>query len=557
MASTNNDIGISSLRPSAERVGKGFIENGSLESPDDLENEKVMSEGDEVVENDQWVKSSILTVLLLLVALLFSCLLSQYIIDGDDGRTASASLVASMALGIIAMATLFQQIWAGQVHLRDNTRQHVQVSAILRDNLSLVGIIFFCPFACLLDIFQVYTEISCGESWKMIGMYQFYAADIVYRVLHIILMTMELLFCMQFRRLLLKENVSKIRRFCVKFSLTIVVAANIGIWFNITLQEALDNTWTIAFPGNDSMYSYGECLIDTFGSVEENVRHALYPFTVEFSLLVVEFVVSHLMFMKKTDDIIPRLSEREKKREPRAFSPRQLCSSTNSCDRVKPIFPITSPLVIVFGVLPNLVYFTFSFFSNDEIFSSDFTKSSVTNNQHFVIFYWFFLILLVSIGFLCAFKFKAAKDQLKGIDYLVMASAFGPILARVLRVIVILENLDTVAETFEPVFVLLPEVLQLFQLLLQLPFLFYADSVDNATAEDRKKPRRQIFKAIVLCLALCNITLWLIDSILLKVDVLQTIFKESRWEVFDGIFRPFSIFFRFNSFLILLRAFLR
>lgn len=554
MASANNEIELATSNADSDTES---IESGLQKSSYDPEEPKLVKDEDED-GGHKWMNLVLLPLLLLFLAMQCSFLLSQYIIEGDQGMLASVSLVGSMTLGIVAMVTLFQQIWAGKVHLRDNTRQNVQVNAILRDNLSLVGIVFFCPFACLRNMFELFTEVICGKSWKMTDEYPFYITEIAFSVLHTTFMILELLFCVQFRRLLLKKNVSNIRRFCVKLSLTFVVAANIGLWFNVILNETIisDTAWSSAL-GNASVHSYKSCLGSTFNSMEETVRRALYPFSIEFSLLFLEFIASHLIFKRPHNDHDIEVDQ--------YVTPSSESLSDSSCraslksisgDDKSFFFGVTSPLVIIFGVFTNLMSITLAFFSRVDIFGPDILQATVIYNQHFMIFYWLLIILLMTIGFVSACKFKAGKTKLKGIDYVVMVSSFGPFILFLIRIIVIIENREEVSKIYEPVIIWLPEVLNLIEVVLQLPFMFFADGIQSPSEEEGRKPRWRIFKAAVLSVALCNITLWLLDSILLDLDIVATLFKESHWTILDGIFRPFAIFFRFNSFLILLRAFL-
>lgn len=134
---------------------------------------------------------------------------------------ASAALVASMIIGIIAVGVLFRQFLEGKVETKGRHRLeqlHAKpLNALLRNSLSVVGLVLmFCPFACLLEMFQLFMAISC-EQWSVYheekGDSTYYTVDGSFHVLRIVFMAAELLLCLQFRKIAFMRSVSACRRF--------------------------------------------------------------------------------------------------------------------------------------------------------------------------------------------------------------------------------------------------------------------------------------------------------------------------------------------------------
>lgn len=529
---------------------------------------------------NRWMNLALFSILIGLLALQVAFALSQYIFDDSDKEVmASATLVASIIIGIIAVCVLFQQFLEGKVETKGHEFDlHARpFNALLRNSLSLVGLVLFCPFACLLEMFQIFMAISC-EIWRSDqedeGESAYYKVDGSFHFLHIVFMALELLLCVQFRKITFMRNVSACRRFVVKLALVVIVSVNVGTWFNIILYETSKNSQKNSDPQpsnnnnsgteeDDSMAEY--CSKDLFGGMDETVRHILYPFTVEFSLQVLEYVTCHFILAEETSqqETVPKnpkrlnrskSSETSIARETISNSPAAVAEERN---HLKRRWAFDTLLVIIFGLLPNLICITLVTFANDTLMSGSFAKKAEVFSLQYMSCHWIMMICLVVVGIACVRRGRfGVRVELNGFDYLVMISVFGPFLARVLRVIVIADRFEELRESIDPVVALMPEVLNLVQLLLQLPFVFYADSVD-CTGEARKRPSWRLFKAAVVSLAMWNITLWLIDSVLLRVDVLENFFEETTWLYLDGVFRPLTIFYRFNSCLILLRAYLR
>lgn len=528
---------------------------------------------------ERWMNLVLCSVLLLLVTPQIAFSLSQYIFVSGDDLMASGSMVVSAVIAIVALGVLFGQTIEGKVEAKQHrfVLQEKPLNALLRNSLSLVGIVLFCPFACLLEMFQVFISVSC-EILKRDRNYHddvgsYYIVNGTFHALHVVLMVLELFFCLLFRKIVFVRNVSTFRRFCVRVSLVIVVAVNLGIWFDIIMYETStsykkkSSQYSISSNNNDTRRIPPKtyCSKTVFDGVDDTVRHVLYPFTVEFCVLVLEYVTCHFIFEHET-------TERECFHAVR--QPNESDVSTTSISLVttddkngsqqdgedggtRRTWRFEPALVILFGVLPNLVCITLVFFANDGIMSAPYARQTVVVSLQYMSCYWTIMICLVVVGMACAHRCRFdVRVELNGFDYLIMLSMFGPFLGRVLRVIVIAENFEVVRRYVDPLVALFPEVLNLLQLLLQLPFVFYADSA-KCTGENRKSTTWRLFKAVILSLALWNITLWLIDSVLLRVDILVNIFEGTNWLYLDGIFRPLTIFFRFNSCLILLRAYLR
>lgn len=555
-------------------------------SASDTDGSEVTKESSEIGKS-RWMNLALFSVLLLLVTPQLAFCLSQYIFVGGGGGhdlMASGSLVVSSVIAIVALGVLFGQAMEGKVEAKQHrfVLQEKPLNALLRNSLSLVGIVLFGPFACLLEMFQIFISVSCENvrrSYHHDDVGSYYIVDGAFHALHIVLMVLELSFCLLFRKIVFVRNSSMFRRFCVRLSLVVVAAVNLGIWFNIiTYETSTSYKKKSPYSGSNNdtqrvpLKTY--CSKTVFNGADDTVRHVLYPFTVEFCVLVLEYVTCHFIFEHDT----PSTDEQKRLHALRQSNKSEEVSTTSnsfattdggqndsqqdgggggSGGGTRRVWRFEPALIILLGVLPNLVCITLVFFANDGLMGAPYARQTVVVSLQYMSCYWTIMICLVIVGIACVRRCRYdVRVELNGFDYLVMLSAFGPFLGRVLRVIVIAENLEAVRRYVDPLVALLPEVLNLLQLVLQLPFVFYADSA-KCTGENRKGITWRLFKAVILTLALWNITLWLIDSVLLRVDILVSIFEGTNWLYLDGIFRPLTIFFRFNSCLILLRAYLR
>ena len=109
----------------------------------------------------------------------------------------------------------------------------------------------------------------------------------------------------------------------------------------------------------------------------------------------------------------------------------------------------------------------------------------------------------------------------------------------------------------EPALYLTVDLVNVLQVIFQISFVCYCQKVLKPTGEKDKGSRRA-FNASLAHLAVCNLSCWLVDSVLVVTDFSPTdiFFGEALWKLLYNIVAPFTLFFRFNCMLFFARAFL-
>ena len=570
---------------SAEEGDQTIIVHGSTSAPlsdinsDDSDQELIGREGASSKETsihngkDQMIFIILLTVLLVTVVTVFSLSLTQLLVSNDSQSLAQNVLSACMIIGTIVILLLcVKSDVVAEVPSKPARRSiRGQLKFILRHFLSLVGMSFFYPFSCLLDLFHVVTVTSCSGVFRQCGGQDFehHLAIIFFHLTSILFMGSELLFCLRF------HSAHFTRNGVVRFGLMIIMAVNLGLWFITVLKETADrdeepgvNT-TIRLPidcANVTDLHHAEMCINLVTPEYKRLAYIkpyLSPFAIEFSILVGEFLAEKFCHCReRTDETSP------KRGAPPAVSSLSIVCAYASSEvpevgdgRPKP-FRWTFVLVFAVAILVNIVCITLAFYSTPFGHSKTFVVNSLCDFESYMIFYWVLMSVLIGVGFGCGGTARVHQKKMRVIDYLVLTSAFGPLIEGSVSIIVIIRNSAKIGETINWMVVLASEVTNLFQFIFQVPFLFYSDRVRFSEVE-RGSLLEGTFKAVVLSMAACNITQWILDSLLLastsvRTSLLKTFFRgqPNTWYFVDGMLGPLAIFFRFSSFLLFLRAYL-
>jgi len=521
---------------------------------------------------DQMKFVIVVLAMIVVISITFSQSISRYVISNYDKSVAHVIMIVYMIVGVLVIFTMYRWsdiITENPTRINNLDIQLSKMKYALRNCLSLIGVFFFFPFACILDISYIAAEGSCSEELKQCGSeaHTRNLIKILFHLMRVIFMSSELLFCFQFHRTRLRPTGA------VRCGLMIIMAVNIGLWFlsiihdatkrhgvshqdpvtrhcNVTLFLNLTEDLELCLNRKNSAYK-----------VKHVLRRYLFPFNVEFALLIGEFLVAKFFrsLLNKTQKLETQtrdISQTVSQSRAEATELQGLSAGRQS---------LWSVLIVFTGVFINLIFFAMSIF---DAWSSEAPKgstqvkrgSTLMAKAHPIVNVVFMNLLIVA-GFRCCSAFHVQRKRLRGIDWLVLMSVFGPVLYEMLQITAIARNfwrLDAAAV------VLVFKVTTLVEFILQTPFLFYADRW-RLREEQKGQPRflslEKILKAIIFCMAISNLTNWVINSVLLtntiSIEDLTRVSFKNRYNLFVERFcLPFMIFYRFNSFLLFVRAYL-
>lgn len=530
-------------------------------------------ESDEInAERGQTLFALWLPVVLLLIGITCTQTLSTYMISNSSNVVPKVTLLVYMSLALLMICWVYYcSESTGSASLNISTSN---VRYILRNHLSVVGLVIFFPFSCLLDFAYVIADISCDRIWYYCGSvtYDEYVTDVLYHVFRMIFMGAELLFCLQFHKRHLKRTVS------LGFALSCIMIANIGLWFASIVSETSDRTGNPG-PSGEMNISYScnmtahehynetewQSCIGQTNAAFKFLQHAimyLYPFTIEFSMLVGEFLAAKIFITINNADTRCPAEQISQEVEQHDSPPLQQR------------FYWLSVLIIGVGAFINLVYFSLSCIgdNDDKKAANSYMKTEEVIRSKisigFSIAAFGFLNLLIIAGFLCGIlskHFRFYPKKLRGIDWLILLSVFGPVMYELIHITAVATNMSRSAENEDKALFIGSKLTNLIQFFLQTPFIYFVERW-KPNEELRRQQRMvrldEVIKAIALVMAITNLTNWIADSVILtKVlsltdDMMNNIFQSGSWMYVDKFLVPFMIFYRFNSFLLFLRAYL-
>ena len=225
---------------------------------------------------------------------------------------------------------------------------------------------------------------------------------------------------------------------------------------------------------------------------------------------------------------------------------------------------------IFLGLLLNLVFITLGFLT---YLGGDGQQWILTYNS-FKLIYWAPAIALCAVGFAIARQMRSKFRPYSGLELTVVVTSMGNTIYFSLSLIAIIPTLlGTIPISLDPDhsmplfhyfptdiawLVLVGQILNLVQTFLQITLMFHASRL---SPRDRRSLSHHWFRAVLLYLAMCNLSLWIIDSFVEMKNVYlepvqQFYFGVENWNIVTHITMPFTLFFRFNSFIIFLEIYL-
>lgn len=256
-----------------------------------------------------------------------------------------------------------------------------------------------------------------------------------------------------------------------------------------------------------------------------------------------------------------RCDESNKQRTNDDFPERSLQSSFEDPPlQDKPATMFMCSLFFLFTVSTNILFLILAFLPL--LSRGSLNPGHVKNVFLYYSTVYYCLVLLVNIlGFVVArdFPLRRSRSIFQGLDYLLLISACGPFAFNLLSLVVIIFQPDVLqTHNLELGPSLLLQFSNLLEVYVQIPFCFFSGRVMALNSNGTRRPRAKYFQAVIIYLAVSNAILWIVNSFATtyngkNVYYASYFFKEV-WEIINSCVLPLTLFFRFNSSLLLLKA---
>ncbi|ESN90352.1 hypothetical protein HELRODRAFT_189841 [Helobdella robusta] len=248
-------------------------------------------------------------------------------------------------------------------------------------------------------------------------------------------------------------------------------------------------------------------------------------------------------------------------------SKRRLSKNISDSDR-KMVGSLGCALFFLFTISTNVLFFIFSLLPG-AIQKNDLSaevKHDVINRLflYYTIPFYGSIIISVIYGFTVAKDFPLRRSNIintfQGLDYLLFISASGPFAYNVFSLvaaynkpsILVLYGMNAIGSV-------VVQVVNILQVYIQIPFCFFAGRVSAVHPNGKKRPKSMHFQAVLVHVSVSNATLWLVNSFATtynngSVYYDSEFFGKDLWNIINSFILPITLFFRFNSFLVVLKA---
>lgn len=535
-------------------------------------------------------------------------LLSSNAYGRIDGSQTRVILVAYMIVGLVVMVGVYRKQQRFLFVASGTSREDE------RDNLTVAGILTFYVLGTLHDLVHITGSFSCQEAWHVCLNNYFFAKDMIhiaYHVVRIVYLACQTLFCVVFNHSYFLD------RSLIRHGLMTLQAVNVGLWF----YEVIQNLWSDVYGNTHPMQERAnrfalECFPNVsnrsfdFASCLSNNNTAYYylqaygnpilrPFNIEYSLLVGKciarwFITCRTVSKENKDELTavqqrrpesligtepqsdahntnaPRsypsdTVERRRNRLAEQLTDTRLPQVQTSIAARLPTSRALSVVLLMISIIVNLLLANFIFLPRIpqalHVPSENF-KSMRTIATYYSCFYYILMIASIALGFHISRQFRVLKNApFSGLDYLLLFTSSGNLAFDLFRLIGVVGSnkkgvftSDTV-KAFYAGYVLLEVIETSFQ----VSFSLYARRLRIVNSGDRGlKPI--FFRAIIVFLALCNLTTWIIQTFAVSIvsqPLVADYFGSNWWPYISNILSPLYLFFSFNSFLLFLRIYLR
>lgn len=551
---------------------------------------------------------SSIQLLLALVTTSFAVTVTTYFATGFDANVNLITLIVYMSTGLVVMA-LFR---VHRDHLLLSRRHKTKEDAddISRDGLALAGMATFYVTGCLLDTCHVIASVGCDWVWRRCNdryIYTSYVWVVVFHVLRIAYLGAQTLFCFAFNRSTFSD------RPVTRYGLAFLQAANLSLWFDALVHES--SHMFNHRPRQDSFYR--RCLgnasnvtVETLGCVYHNnglykisdayIGSTFLPFTIEFTLLVGEFLL-HLYFhcggaaanvdspgtsshfgtlenqyneqvvLQDLPGIVaPELKcedEGEERKEVDVVSvfkeDSDVLIQRNNNSNNSPV--LLSCGFVFFVVSMNVVLCSLALMVKLNVWTNGPLNVQIFRSYAFV--FWISMLVSMMVGYCVSGTLRYRSDlPYNGLEYLLLVTSVGPLAFDVFTLIAATgTNLDNTADTvsfqaeeFSTLQQVILEISNGMEVYFQAGFCIFARRILISGFD--VDLRAKAFRCVVLFLAVSNGSFWLVGS-LSAYESSQTLqveyFGKNKWKIINNIVVPLSLFYRFNSCLLLTKIHFR
>ena len=535
-------------------------------------------------------RSAAAVLFLVMFAASITCTSSRFMMESEPGRFPNY-VVPWLIIGFEVVATVsLVLMWCYARNRRPDDDTSLQPwHRFLRRNIKLFGIVPFFFAIFVFDVFRLLANLTCIDAWRACSSDSIrveHITDILYPVARTGYLCVELLVCVKFNAADFFQNT------LVLVGLAIVQATNLSSWLDALIDEShvflSERNWTYEISScfnetdNRTDVNVSEHIVQCFkretGEYEllEAASPYLFPFIMEYLLLVIECVADWFFSDAARHDATPQMSSAQPLRQTdgaehapltsvadtngnegtelrRTTSygstqveqqPQQGADATvsraSSSDSV--LFDArgrqdeTTPLIggfvhvaantrpqetwwfdrcprLFFSVImPSIASFLLLIFG---IYNFYLGPNSYLNV--FVCYrssYWLALTLAALIGYTASRKFPSAPMNPNGFEYFVILSCIGPILQSIFTIVA---NVQTDGFVVPMGMFLTEEITNVIQICAQIVFYAYAKSIRLSTDERdvnecHFRRRRAILMGVISYYAVCNAALWVEDS---------------------------------------------
>ena len=434
----------------------------------------------------------------------------------------------------------------------------------MSNKLELIGIGLFGTAGLFLFLFIVVAEAECRDVWMVCAdsRRSFFISSFT-NAACIVFIILEIFFCVFFHKRHFR------RRATVRYGLVVVLGANVALWFDSLVNDSIEWRSPIGYRLNHSTFCYQDidwqrfdnCTEGTtpiYGLLKGYIYPFLYPLVIEFTLLVGEGLV-HWYVHRSTVDVFGRVDTAE---------------GSSDVDDIRPTSErsILSIACVLFAALTSIVFVCFGLLTYlPKPYWRAYTAGQIVC--------LFVMLVACAFGYVAASRGRRRRPPVPftGLEYVVILSSLGIFISCILCIIstlfyiikpgVVARRQQTV-ETFhiETDIVklhLAMLIVDFVQFVVQAPLMLLAKRVRFVENDANGRRWQAVMKCVLICLALYNFVFWLADSFIEMKNagvqsIESTLFYDSSgsmWATIENITLPFVFFYRFNSVILLLRAY--
>jgi len=559
-----------------------------------------------------------ITICLLLIATFSTLSISRMIAADRHARVTVLApklfVTVLMSVAVIFSVAFFLLPASVVCRVRHHGRRAVSrgllLASFIRQNVVVVGILLFYVISIVPDLLRVVNESMCWQAWTQCSSTNDACAahhvDLFYYSVRVVLTSMMVLMCWSFRGVALYRNLF------VTLGLAMFAAAMSCLWFDTWLTELRDNlrhdshlrrrlnrTRTL-IQIVDGDYDVHNSYKDTYNrtwachthnttidNLLEGYERFFYPCTFELALLVIHCVV-HLYTSSEHSFSSSSTHHQQATETSALLSYRSTDSTVGGEDDVSVTSSADinvrsvgsrghySMLLIITTTIINVVYCLLTFLGV-------YAHLQYADNLFYFIHIWyemFYRALMTSIlvvGLVvagnnsrCSSSRPSAnkRQSYSGVEYLVLFTSWAPVIKSLLTIIIYSRGSSDWITVSVKTTNILGQTIAILQVAIQTVFVFYTKNLrrpelmsqSSSVAETGERYRRRSqFRAVLLVVALSDISFWVTDSFV-EINMAYGYTYRCKvfynWVPFVSFGVPIAIFYYFNCALLCLDVFL-